>query len=351
MPSPLKNATKIAQAVGISGESKPRRRKAIPMVEFMTWEFSDDEQLLGPVITAGSSGMLSAQRGLGKSLLGMHIGYAVAAGKRLQPWGRGGGVKVVYLDGEMKAKEFHGRMGQIRNRDPFQTSQARFLQNFHLISRSAHSHDIGYIDTEEGQQAIEGMFPDGVGLLIIDNLSAWKMSGGEDGNAFAPIKRWLIHLRTKGIAVLLIHHTGKNGSNQRGTSIHEDMLDYSILLREDKAGKPKNGTSFMLEHTKLRGLHPDLPKVCRYTFMTDQAANVMDHSYADVENEVFGESDAEAVELLKQGMKGTEIAECLGISVYTVSRIKTSLPSQVQAEIEAAQSARTAVKKATGRRA
>jgi hypothetical protein len=89
------------------------------------------------------------------------------------------------------------------------------------------------------------MLPDDCRLLIVDNLSAWTSSAREDGTAFAPIKRWLAHLRTKGVAVLLVHHTGKNGSSQRGTSIHEDLLDYSILLREDKSGKPKNGTSFV----------------------------------------------------------------------------------------------------------
>jgi len=348
MLNPPQKPTKFAQAMDIASELKPHRRKAIPMAEFMTWEFPDEEHLLGSVLTAGSTGMLSAPRGLGKSLLSMHIGYAVAGGKLLAPWGRGSGAVVVYLDGEMKAPEFHKRMLQIQSSDPFPTSQQRYLQNFHLISRGAFEHDIGYIDTEEGQAAIEALFPDSCAMLIIDNLSAWKSSGGEDGNAFAPIKRWLIHLRTKGIAVLLVHHTGKNGNNQRGTSIHEDMLDYSILLREDKSGRPKKGTSFMLEHTKLRGFHPDLPKLCRYTFTTDLVENVMHHTYEDVENETVSESDAKIVALLKEGMTGKEVAESLSVSTTVVSRIKTSQADDVRAEIDAAQAVRSAAKKAAG---
>lgn len=342
MPKPLHKP----EAIGLSDSERPKRRKSIPMAEFLTWDFPADEQLLGPVITKGSTGMLSASRGLGKSLLGMHIGYAVAAGKILKPWGTGCGGVVAYLDGEMKAVDFYDRFRQIFNRDPKETSKKRVVRNFHLIGRAAFKHDIGFIDNEDDQAFIESLLPESCDLLIVDNLSAWKSSGSEDGNAFAPIKRWLAHLRTKGIAVLLIHHAGKNGSSQRGTSIHEDMLDYSILLREDKAGKPKNGTSFLLEHTKLRGLHPDIPKVCRYAFTTDTGTDVMDHRYEDGESETISEDDAQIIALLKEGMTGKEVAEWQGISTATVSRLKNALPEEIRAEIDAAQTARAAAQKA-----
>jgi putative DNA primase/helicase len=152
-------------------------------------------------------------------------------------------------------------------------------------------------------------------------------------------------LRTKGIAVLLVHHTGKNGSSQRGTSIHEDLLDYSILLREDKSGKPKNGTSFLLEHTKLRELHPDIPKVCRYTFTTDLATDVMDHRYEDGDSDTVSEDDVAIVELLKEGLSGKEVAAKLDVSSSVVSRVKTALSDELRTEIEAAQAMRAAAKK------
>lgn len=350
--SKLNTKVRYVAAAAAAIAHRPPPNNCIPATEFMGRTFPDEERLLGSLITAASTGMISARRGLGKSLLGLHIGYVVAARKQLEPWGCGRGDKVVYVDGEMKASDLHLRLTQILNRDPFPSSRARFLQNFHLISRSAQMHDIGYIDTDEGQEAIEAMLPAGTSLVIFDNLSAWKMSGGEDGNAFAPIKRWLIHLRAKGIAVLMIHHTGKNGSTQRGTSIHEDLLDYSILLRDDKAGKPKNGTSFLLEHTKLRGLHPDLPGVCRFTFATDIVTNVMDHKCVDVEADPpTNQSESEIVNLLKQGLKGTEVAKRLGLKPYAVSRMKTSLPDDLQAEIDAARQERAASERNTGGRA
>lgn len=339
------NTTKSTEGFDAPSLLRPTRRKSIPLLEFMREDFPDEAPLLGKVITHGSTGMLSAQRGLGKSILALHVGYSVAGGKLLKPWGRGIGDVVVYLDGEMHSRTLQKRLRQISNRDSKPASRKMVEQNFHIIGRDAFDHVIGYIDNEDDQAFIESMLPDDCRLLIVDNLSAWTSSAREDGTAFAPIKRWLAHLRTKGIAVLLVHHTGKNGSSQRGTSIHEDLLDYSILLREDKSGKPKNGTSFLLEHTKLRELHPDIPKVCRYTFTTDLATDVMDHRYEDGESDTVSEDDAAIVELLKEGLSGKEIAEKLGVSTSAVSRVKKPLPDELRTEIEAAQAMHAAAKK------
>lgn len=339
------NTTKSTEGFDTPGLLRPKRRKSIPLLEFMREDFPDEAPLLGKVITHGSTGMLSARRGLGKSILALHVGYSVAGGKILKPWGRGIGGVVVYLDGEMHSRTLQKRLRQISNRDSKPASRKMVEQNFHIIGRDAFDHVIGYIDNEDDQAFIESMLPDDCRLLIVDNLSAWTSSAREDGTAFAPIKRWLAHLRTKGIAVLLVHHTGKNGSSQRGSSIHEDLLDYSILLREDKSGKPKNGTSFLLEHTKLRELHPDIPKVCRYTFTTDLATDVMDHRYEDGESDTVSEDDAAIVELLKEGLSGKEIAEKLGVSTSAVSRVKKPLPDELRTEIEAAQAIRAAANK------
>jgi Trp operon repressor/predicted ATP-dependent serine protease len=340
--------THTTEAGDIPDMLRPMRRKSVSMSEFMQKDFPNEEPLLGAVITHGSTGMLSAQRGLGKSLLVLHIAYAVAGRKVLPPWGCGSGGVVVYLDGEMKARTLKERLRQIANRDSHASSQKRVEQNLEIINRDDFKHVIGYIDKEDDQAFIESMLPPDCRLLIVDNLSAWTSSAREDGTAFAPIKRWLTHLRTKGIAVLLIHHTGKNGSGQRGTSIHEDMLDYSILLTESKGRKPKNGTSFILKHTKVREFVPDLPEMCRYTFTTDPVTDVMEHHYEDDETQTASEQEKKVLELLKQGMSGKEIAESLDVSASVVSRVLTSLPDEMRAEIKAAQALRASSKKAAG---
>ena len=318
----------IAIACGFT-ETHGKRRSSIPMGEFLSWDIPDEEPLLGTVMTRASTGLLSAPRGLGKSLLAMNIGYSVACGKRLLPWGVGAGVVVVYLDGEMHSRTFQKRLRQIRSRDTKDKTAAIAMQNLHIISRDSFGDVIGYIDIEQDQLRIEELLPENTALLIVDNLSAWTSSSREDGSAFAPIKRWLARLRAKGIAVLLVHHTGKSGSDQRGSSVHEDMLDYSILLSEEKgASKPRNGTSFLLKHTKLRELHPDLPQTCRFVLTTKE--DVMHLAYEDCEN-ALSEIDAKIAERLEKGMQGKAIAHELGIQTSKVSRVKTRLAAQQEA--------------------
>jgi hypothetical protein len=344
--SPILNQAAIA--IGVPDRLRPTHGKSVRMSEFIQKDFPDEQPLLGAAITHGSTGMLSAKAGLGKSLLVLHMAYAIAGGKFLEPWGRGSGGRVVYMDGEMKGRTLKKRLCQIANRDSHASSRKRVVENLEIINRDDKKHVIGYIDIEEDQAYIESMLPPNCCLLIIDNLSAWTSSSREDGTSFAPIKRWLTHLRTKGIAVLLVHHTGKGGGGQRGTSIHEDMLDYSILLSENKGGKPKNGTSFILKHTKVREFVPNLPEVCRYTFTTDPESDVMDHRYEDDETQSASEQDVKVIEFLKQGKSGKEIAEFIGVSTYVVSRVLTSLPDETRAEVKAAQAFRASAKKASG---
>jgi hypothetical protein len=78
----------------------------------------------------------------------------------------------------------------------------------------------------EGQQALEPHL-DGVDLLILDNLSTLMTTGSEGAtDSWLPMQNWLLRLRRRGIAVLLIHHAGVNGK-QRGTNRREDALDLS----------------------------------------------------------------------------------------------------------------------------
>ncbi len=67
------------------------------------------------------------------------------------------------------------------------------------------------------------------------------------------MQNWLLRLRRKGIAVLLIHHAGING-RQRGTSRREDALDTVIALRRPVDYSPKEGARFEVHIEKARAL-------------------------------------------------------------------------------------------------
>ena len=109
------------------------------------------------------------------------------------------------------------------------------------------------LSSNEGQQALERHLQ-GIDLLILDNLSTLLASGSEGASdAWLPMQNWLLRLRRKGIAVLLIHHAGVNG-RQRGTSRREDALDTVIALRRPVDYCPLQGARFEVHFEKLRQL-------------------------------------------------------------------------------------------------
>jgi putative DNA primase/helicase len=70
------------------------------------------------------------------------------------------------------------------------------------------------------------------------------------------MQNWLLRLRRKGIAVLLVHHAGVNG-RQRGTSRREDALDTVIALRRPADYSPEQGARFEIYLEKARTLVGD----------------------------------------------------------------------------------------------
>ncbi len=109
------------------------------------------------------------------------------------------------------------------------------------------------LSSDEGQQALEPHLVN-TDLLILDNLSTLLASGSEGASdAWLPMQNWLLRLRRKGIAVLLVHHAGVNG-RQRGTSRREDALDTVIALRRPADYSPEEGARFEVHIEKARAL-------------------------------------------------------------------------------------------------
>jgi putative DNA primase/helicase len=305
---------------------RAKQRGCIPLGEFLELEFPPDQELLGKMILEKSIGMLAGPRGGGKSWNAMIFAYAIAGGKEVLPWGVGSGSAVTYLDGEMRATGVQERFRLLHQKDKCLATRKAAEANFHIISRDYIGDPIGFIDTEEGQVEIDTLIPPATRLLIVDNISAWTSGGREDSNAWATIKNWLIKKRLQGVAVMLIHHTGKNGQ-QRGSSVHEDLLDYSILLSSLPGTVELNETRFGIEHTKLRDHIPELRQKFEGLIWTDCDGLGFDFVPAGSN---LAEHQIKIVELERNGMSMTEIGKELGISKSTVSRFlkkwRESLP-------------------------
>ena len=57
--------------------------------------------------------MIYSPRGVGKTLLGLSAGYAIASGDSFLGWSAPGPRRVLYVDGEMTAAEMQHRLAAI----------------------------------------------------------------------------------------------------------------------------------------------------------------------------------------------------------------------------------------------
>lgn len=292
------------------------RRGLISLGDMLTLSLVAETSLLGRMVLEKSIGLIAGPRGGGKSWLAMIIAYSVAAGKLLHPWGIGSGASVVLLDGEMRAAGVQERFRLLHafNSDP--VSQKMAEKNIQIISRDYVGDPIGSIDTEDGQRRLDELIPDSAKLVIVDNLSAWTSGGREDSSSWALIKSWLIKKRLRGVAVLLIHHTGKNGQ-QRGSSMHEDLLDYSILLSPLQSDTERQDTRFSIEHTKLRDHLPELRNKYECSVWTEEESlhfEIVPAGFSPSQHEI------DMLRMREDGMSMDDIGLVIGISKSTVSR-------------------------------
>jgi archaellum biogenesis ATPase FlaH len=224
--------------------------------ELVAMEIPPREFIIAPFLPVGSLSMVYAARGLGKTWFSLELSKSVSQGESFFGFYVPKPRCVLYVDGEMTLVELKERLKLL---DVELTGDNFCLLPSELLAR--HDRPLN-INSPEDQAAIlkaiqnlegKGRRPD---LVIFDNLSS--LAGGVDENdntALDALLQWLVSLRHRGLAVLLVHHTGKSG-DQRGASRREDLLDTSIRLAPDEDDSSQAGASFVVSFTKTRGRTP-----------------------------------------------------------------------------------------------
>jgi putative DNA primase/helicase len=154
-------------------------------------------------------------------------------------------------------------------------------------------------------------------VVVLDNLSAWQRTGGKENDAesWNEVAGWLLHLRSQGVAVVIIHHQGKNGL-QRGTSKKEDILDTIIGLKRPPDYDPSDGLRVCLEFEKARNLDgSEIPSVEVSLKVADGVATF------DV---IKTQSDPISVvhALIDDGATRGEIQNALGMDRFQLKRLE-----------------------------
>jgi putative DNA primase/helicase len=290
--------------------AKPLR--VLNILELAAHQFPPRVQLLGPLLHAGDLAMVYASRGVGKTMVSLGISVALAFGDQFLRWKAAKPVRVLYLDGEMAGSVMQERVLAFIPSD----AAENLAENFRLFTPDllSEGQPLPDLSTAAGQERVEQTLHADTKVVVIDNISAWCRSGKEnESESWIPVADWLLTLRRRGIAVLLVHHAGKNGQ-QRGASKREDLLDLVVELRRAGDYDPKLGAAFSWVVSKGRHLHGedagelDLnlkieDGLARWTFKEAEASN-----------------RERILALADEGLSATQIVEGLGISRTTVWR-------------------------------
>jgi hypothetical protein len=290
------------------------------MREFLTMQFPAREFVLAPIIPTKGLAMIYAQRGVGKTHVGLGSAYAVASGSEFLRWRAPQARRVLYIDGEMPAQALQERLdciaagadampGEFGDALQLLPMDAQAPGNFLNLSRS------------DDQRRVEDLLI-GTSLLVLDNLSTLVNGGREnDAESWDAMQGWLLGLRRQDVSVLLIHHAGR-GDNARGTSKREDVLDTVLQLKRPEDYQPDQGARFEVHLTKARGVHGDdaLPFEAKLETRDGKAVWTM-RELRDVQADLVEE-------MTKDGMTVREIGDELGIGKSTVSRIQNKLRAE-----------------------
>lgn len=244
------------------GRPKPERPLSdvvVSLPDFMATEFPPREWIIEDWIPEQGSAMLYAHRGTGKSWMAMSAGLAVARGEKFALWGTKPG-RVIYVQAEMPQVEDQKRikllLGDIPAPENFtylSYQKMRDLQmpplKLDLPGSTAAIHRILQEARDAGNPYT---------LIIFDSYSSLT-SVGFDPNSAAdvrPVGQFLTDLKLDGTSPLLLHHTTKGRTEQRGSSLLEDQLDTSILLYREPTNKNRDA-EFKVLFPKTRDRGPE----------------------------------------------------------------------------------------------
>lgn len=290
--------------------AKPLR--ALNVMELGTHRFPERVQLLGPLLCAGDQAMIFAARGVGKTMVALGITMALAFGDRFLRWKAAKPVGVLYFDGEMSGAVMQERVRAFIPPD----AREDLADNFRLFTPDLlpEGQPLPDLSTAAGQQLVEPLIHADTKVVVIDNLSAWCRSGAEnESESWVPVADWLLTLRRRGIAVLLVHHAGKNGQ-QRGSSKREDLLDLSVELRRAGDYDPKLGAAFSWVISKGRHLHGEDAAELDLTLQIEDGLARWTFKEAEASNQ------ERILALADEGLSAPMIAEELGIARSTAWR-------------------------------
>jgi hypothetical protein len=243
-------------------------------------------------------------RGIGKTMFALGMANSLAGGGDILGFSVKHPVPVLYVDGELPAAQLKERADQIIHADVIEKVSFLSPDLINLPRR------INLLDGDGAslRNEIERI---GAKVVIIDS-QATLMTGDALKPEFQDARSaLLLDLRLGGICVIELHHAGKS-REQRGSSRNDDLLDIQMDLQQVEGWEPGDGLQFRLTYAKVR-----------------HGAQFKQGLTVCMEDGKFiarpAEIEVAAREMFNAGKSTRKVAEELGISQSTASRIRRQM--------------------------
>jgi hypothetical protein len=298
------------EAIKRAGTTAKAPIRAADLAEFLSLQIPPRDFVLTPIIPTQGLVMLYAPRGIGKTLLALFMAYSIATGQPVCRWRAPSPRRILYMDGEMPAVTMQERTAGIVRAHPVEPAPGYFK----IITPDLQDKSIN-LATSAGQAAVESHV-EAAEVVFVDNLATLCRSGREnETESWHPVQDWILNLRRRGKAVVMVHHSNKTGG-QRGTSSREDVLDTVIALRRPSDYLMEQGARFEVHLEKARGIVGADARPFEAHLVTDEFG-VMQWVCRDIED-----AEAETVSRLKdEGLSLRDIASETGLSKSKVHRL------------------------------
>lgn len=150
------------------------RLRALSLGELLELELPPREDVLAPWLPTQGLAMLYAPRGIGKTWVGLGVGYAVACGGSFLSWSAPAARGVIYVDGEMPAVVMQQRLAAVAASAALEPTAP-----LRIITPDVQKIGMPDLATEAGQALIDEHVTDDIALVVVDNLSSLVRSGRE----------------------------------------------------------------------------------------------------------------------------------------------------------------------------